>query len=60
MAGNQEKTKRIIILLFNLLKIKNGEDKRTSVILINLPVDMTKEKLSNLLVGVGNINFIYI
>jgi RNA recognition motif-containing protein len=41
-------------------KIINGEDKRTSVILKNIPFQMTKKDLYELLEGIGNINYLYL
>ena len=41
-------------------KILNGEDKRTSIILKNIPFQMTKKELNNLLEGIGNINYLYL
>ena len=44
----------------NIDKIQRGEDKRSSLIIENLPFYMTKSKLVQLLSDVGNINFMYI
>ena len=41
-------------------KIENGEDKRTSVIIKNLPNTLTKEDLKSILEGIGNINYLYL
>jgi RNA recognition motif-containing protein len=41
-------------------KILNGEDKRTSIILKNIPFQMTKKELNDLLEGIGNINYLYL
>ena len=41
-------------------KIENGEDKRTSVMIKNLPSSITKEHFKNILGDVGNINYVYL
>lgn len=41
-------------------KIISGEDKRTSIIIKNLPSDITVNKLEQILSIYGNINFCYI
>ena len=41
-------------------KILNGEDRRTSVILENIPFQITKKDLYKLLEGIGNINYLYL
>jgi len=41
-------------------KILNGKDRRTTVILKNIPFQMTKKKLYELLEGIGNINYLYL
>ena len=41
-------------------KILNREDKRTSIILKNIPNTLNKENLNKLLLGVGNINYLYL
>ena len=40
--------------------ILNGKDKRTTIILKNLPNDISKEDLKSIIEPLGNINFIYI
>ena len=40
--------------------IINGNDKRTTIILKNLPNDICKEDLKSVIEPLGNINFIYI
>ena len=40
--------------------IINGNDKRTTIILKNLPNDISKEELKSIIEPLGNINFIYI
>lgn len=64
----QEETKQQQLMPMEILqnfdisfeKINKGEDKRTSLILQNLPPNMTKEKLIVLLKDVGNFNFVYV
>ena len=41
-------------------KIENGDDKRTTVIIKNIPHYITKENFCNILEGVGNINYLYL
>ena len=41
-------------------KIENGEDKRTSVIIKNLPKILTKDNIKEILEGIGNINYLYV
>ena len=41
-------------------KIENGDDKRTTVIIKNIPNYITKENFSNILEGIGNINYLYL
>ena len=41
-------------------KIKNGEDKRTSIIIKNIPNTITKEDIREILEGTGNINYLYV
>ena len=44
----------------SLPKIESGEDRRTSIIIKNLPPAVTKEYLRSVLVDVGNINYVYL
>ena len=44
----------------NLIIFFYGTDKRTTIILKNLPNDITKEELKAIIEPLGNINFIYI
>ena len=44
----------------SLEKIENGEDKRTSVIIKNIPNTLTKDDLKSILEGIGNINYLYL
>ena len=41
-------------------KIENSEDKRTSVMIKNLPSSITKEHFKDILGDVGNINYMYL
>jgi RNA recognition motif-containing protein len=41
-------------------KIENGDDKRTTVIMKNIPHYITKENFCNILEGIGNINYLYL
>ena len=41
-------------------KFENGDDKRTTVIIKNIPNYITKENFSNILEGIGNINYLYL
>ena len=47
-------------LNIEIVNIENGKDKRTTIILKNLPDDITKEELKKIIEPLGNINFIYI
>jgi RNA recognition motif-containing protein len=40
--------------------IEKGEDKRTSVVIQNLPKNLTKDNLKKILEGIGNINYLYL
>jgi len=40
--------------------IEDGKDKRTTIIIKNLPNDISKEELKSIIEPLGNINFIYI
>ena len=44
----------------SLDKIMNGEDKRTTIIIKNIPNNITKENINEILYGVGNFNFLYL
>ena len=44
----------------SLEKIENGEDKRTSVMIKNLPSSITKGHFKTILGDVGNINYVYL
>ena len=41
-------------------RILSGEDKRTSLLLKNIPKEMSKTSLLEILSGVGNINYLYL
>lgn len=47
-------------LFINVEDIQKGYDKRTSVLLRNLPTDITKEQLRTILLEIGNINFLFL
>ena len=40
--------------------VANGKDKRTTIIIKNLPNDISKDELKSIIEPLGNINFIYI
>ena len=54
---NKIKEKSLNIEPINII---NGKDKRTTIILKNLPNDISKEDLKLIIEPLGNINFIYI
>ena len=54
---NKSKEKSLNIEPIN---ISNGRDKRTSIIIKNLPNDISKDDLKSIIEPLGNINFIYI
>ena len=41
------------------LNVANGKDKRTTIIIKNLPYNISKDELKSILEPLGNINFIY-
>lgn len=47
-------------LVISLPKIESGEDKRTSVMIKNLPNTISKDYFKNILCDVGNINYLYL
>ena len=47
-------------LIIKPIDIINGIDKRTSIIIKNLPMKICKDELKNIIEPLGNINFIYI
>ena len=55
--SNKTKEKSLNIEPINII---NGKDKRTTIILKNLPNDISKEDLKLIIEPLGNINFIYI
>ena len=42
------------------LNVENGKDKRTTIIIKNLPNDISKDEVKSIIEPLGNINFIYI
>ena len=56
-SSKKNSSKSLVIKSAN---IENGKDKRTSIIIKNLPNDIFKEELKNIIQPLGNINFIYI
>lgn len=46
--------------LISLEKIEKGEDKRTSVIIKNIPNSFSKIYIQEMLNGIGNINYLYL
>ena len=54
---NRPKKKSLIIESIN---IENGKDKRTTIIIKNLPNDISKDEVKTIIEPLGNINFIYI
>ena len=55
--SNKTKDKSLNIEPINII---NGKDKRTTIIIKNLPHDISKEDLKLIIEPLGNINFIYI
>ena len=47
------------ILKLNGYKIYTGEDKRTTILIKNIPRNMTKNQLKMILEKIANINYIY-
>ena len=58
--SSKNPTYKSLTLSIKSLNIENGKDKRTTIILKNLPNDITKEELKSIIEPLGNINFIYI
>ena len=58
-AKNSNKTKKNNLNI-EPINIVNGKDKRTTIIIKNLPNDISKEDLKSIIEPLGNINFIYI
>jgi protein phosphatase 1 regulatory subunit 42 len=48
------------ILKLNGYKIYTGEDKRTTILIKNIPKNMTKNQLKMVLEKIANINYLYI
>ena len=42
------------------INIENGKDKRTTIIIKNLPNDISKDEIKSIIEPLGNFNFIYI
>ena len=49
-----------ISLNIETMNIINGKDKRTTIIIKNLPNDISKDELRSIIEPLGNINFMYI
>lgn len=47
-------------LIISTDKISRGEDKRTSILIKNLPEGLSKEYLCNILMQAGNVNYLYL
>ena len=58
-ANNSNKTKEKTIKI-EPINIINGKDKISTIIIKNLPNDISKEELKSIIEPLGNINFIYI
>lgn len=52
--------KNKVSFIISLEKIEKGEDKRTSIIIKNIPNSINKEYINEILLGVGNINYLYL
>jgi len=48
------------ILKLNGYKMNTGEDKRTSIIIKNIPKNMTRNQFQMILENIANINYLYI
>lgn len=46
--------------IISIDKILKGDDKRTSVMIKNLPCEITKASINEILSDVGNINYLYL
>ena len=60
ITGNNVNLNTVVEATYKSANIENGKDKRTSIIIKNLPNDIFKEELKNIIQPLGNINFIYI
>ena len=58
--NNKINNKNYISFSISLEKIENAEDKRTSIIIKNIPNSINKDYINEILLGVGNINFLYL
>ena len=47
-------------IFISLDKILKGDDKRTSIMIKNLPSEVTKDYINEILSDIGNINYIYL
>lgn len=52
--------KNKVSFIISLEKIEKGEDKRTSIIIKNIPNSINKEYINEILLGIGNINYLYL
>ena len=60
MKNKQTNNRNYVSFTISLEKIENGEDKRTSIIIKNIPNSINKDYINEILEGVGNINFLYL
>jgi len=60
LNDNNNQNKQFNQYSISIEKIENGEDKRTSVIIKNIPNTLNKENIKQILEGVGNINYLYL
>ena len=60
LSHNNNHNKQFNEYSISIVKIENGEDKRTSVIIKNIPNTLNKENIKQILEGIGNINYLYL
>ncbi len=60
IKNKQIKNRNYVSFTISFEKIENGEDKRTSIIIKNIPNSINKDYINEILKGVGNINFLYL
>ena len=60
IKNKQIKNRHFVSFTISFEKIENGEDKRTSIIIKNIPNSINKDYINEILKGVGNINFLYL
>ena len=60
LSHNNNHNKQFNEYSISIEKIENGEDKRTSVIIKNIPNTLNKENIKQILEGIGNINYLYL